>query len=440
MSKSKILIVEDEAIVAEDLKSSLEKIGYFVPAIFASGEEVLEHIEELNPDLILMDIMLTGEMNGIDIAGKLGGKYPFIYLTAHADAETLNRAKKTTPYGYIIKPFTEREIQSVIEIALYKFGMEKRLKEREAWFSTTLRSIGDAVIATDPDGKIVFMNQVAEQLTAWQEQEAIGKPLSDVFKIINDKTRQLVENPVNKVISHGKVIGIANHTILLTKDGRDVPIDDSAAPIKDENGNLLGIVLVFSDITERKKVEDKLAREKELLAVTFRSIGDAVITTDIKGNVVRLNKVAEKLTGWPQEEAAGRPLAEVFYIINEKTRTVCENPFKKVIETGRIIGLANHTALIDRHGRERSIADSASPIRDRDSNIVGVVFVFRDVTLENEITKELAKTKKLESVGMLAGGLAHDFNNLLTGILGNIELGKQYIDNKRNPSSFWKML
>jgi PAS domain S-box-containing protein len=179
---------------------------------------------------------------------------------------------------------------------------------------------------------------------------------------------------------------------------------------------------------ELDKAYRELAQEKELLSVTLNSIGDGVIATDLDGNVIMLNKISVELTGWSQKDAAGKPLTEVFHIINEKTRAICENPVEKVLETGRIIGLANHTALISKDGTERSIADSAAPIRNRNSEIIGTVLVFRDVTLENRVNAELAKTKKLESVGILAGGIAHDFNNILTGIMGNINLAKGAIN------------
>ena len=175
------------------------------------------------------------------------------------------------------------------------------------------------------------------------------------------------------------------------------------------------------------KTRRELEHEKELITVTFNSIGDGVIATDVDGKVTMLNKVSEELTGWSEREARGKPLTEVFHIINEQTRVICENPVDKVLETGRIIGLANHTALISREGIEKSIADSAAPIRNRNSEIVGTVLVFRDVTLENRVNAELAKNKKLESIGILAGGIAHDFNNILTGIMGNIDLARTKI-------------
>jgi PAS domain S-box-containing protein len=187
------------------------------------------------------------------------------------------------------------------------------------------------------------------------------------------------------------------------------------------------IALALNGIAQertRRRAEVALADEKERLAVTLRSIGDGVITTDREGRVVLLNRVAENLTGWRHDEAAGQPLREVFRIINQVTREPCEDPVSKVLASGRVVGLANHTVLVARDGSERVLADSGAPIRDRDNRIVGVVLVFRDVTREHQREAELQKVQKLESVGLLAGGIAHDFNNLLTAVLGNISLAR----------------
>ena len=170
-----------------------------------------------------------------------------------------------------------------------------------------------------------------------------------------------------------------------------------------------------------------LFEEKERAQVTLRSIGDGVITTDTEGKVVLINAIAERLTGWTQREAEGKPLTEVFYIINEKTRERCENPVDKVLREGKIVDLANHTALIARDGAERIIADSGAPIRDESGNIIGVVLVFRDATEKQKLEEEILKAGKLESVGILAGGIAHDFNNILTAITGNISLAMRDI-------------
>ncbi len=168
--------------------------------------------------------------------------------------------------------------------------------------------------------------------------------------------------------------------------------------------------------------EERLSEEKERLAVTLRSIGDGVIVTDADGRVSLLNRVAEDLTGWTTQEAAGKPFCGVFRIHHELTREPCENIVGRVMASGTVVSLANHTALVRRDGREIVIEDAAAPIRDRESQIIGVVLVFRDVTERQRLEAELRKAEKLQSLGVLAGGIAHDFNNLLTGILGNISL------------------
>ena len=182
------------------------------------------------------------------------------------------------------------------------------------------------------------------------------------------------------------------------------------------------LIIIGRDITERKEWEDSLANEKERLSVTLRSIGDGVITTDVDGKVIMLNRIAEILTGWSQQEAAGKHLEEIFNIINATSRQKCDSPFSKVISTNIITELESDTILISKDGTERIIADSGSPIRDRNSKIIGVVLVFRDVTQKRKIEDELQKIQKIESIGVLAGGLAHDFNNILTSIVGSISL------------------
>lgn len=263
MSKIKILIVEDESIVAMDIKHRAEGLGYQVIGVTPSGEEALEMVRENPPNLILMDIVLKGKIDGIETAQRIHDTYdiPVLYLTAYSDEETLKRAKITEPFGYIIKPFEDRELHSSVEIAIYKHEMDRKLKESEKWLSTTLESIGDAVIATDKEGVVIFMNPVARKVTGWDQEEVIGKTLRDVFHIINENTGIPLEDPVAKVLKRDEVIETDNPTILITKDGAMLPIDDSSAPIRDENGSVIGVALVFRDITDRKKAE----KEKEEL-------------------------------------------------------------------------------------------------------------------------------------------------------------------------------
>ncbi|MBF0506758.1 MAG: PAS domain-containing protein [Nitrospirae bacterium] len=201
----------------------------------------------------------------------------------------------------------------------------------------------------------------------------------------------------------------------------------------DEIGKMAGAFNTMVKELESERMA--LKSEKERLAVTLRSIGDGVITTDVGENIFLMNTVAENLTGWTQKEAFGRHLSDVFRIIDEKTGECRETPVDKVIKSGKTVELENHTVLIARDGTERIIADNSAPIMDRDGKIIGVVLVFRDMTEKNRLEEELLKAQKLESLGILAGGIAHDFNNLLTAILGNISLinsgGMSHDDKKK---------
>ncbi len=279
MPEARILIVEDEGIQALDMQHRLVALGYPYPAVASSAEEAIARAKEVRPDLVLMDIMLPGEIDGITAAERLRADYeiPIIYITAFADEETLTRARVTEPYGYLVKPFKERDLHISIDMALYKHKMERKIKESEKWFSTTLKSIGDAVITTDQDGTITFMNAVAEDLTGWTLKEVQGRKLVDFFNIINRDTRRPAENPVVKVLLLGSVVGLANHTLLIARNGKEIPIDDSAAPIKDDQGNVLGVILVFRNIEER----DRLDRENEMTVEFLHLINQSTGFADL---------------------------------------------------------------------------------------------------------------------------------------------------------------
>ena len=222
MFKENILIVEDNRIVAEDIKVSLNNMGYDVCAIISSGEEVAATAAKMRPALVMMDIMLKGQMNGIEAAGILKDQMhiPVVYLTAYTDEDILQRAMNTEPYGYIVKPFAEKEMKVAVEIALYKHRMDRKLKESQEWFASTLKSVGDGVIATDAKGIVVFLNPTAERLTGWQQDEAVGKPLAEIFQIVNEYTREPCDNPVQRILKEGSVVGLANHTILISRTGK----------------------------------------------------------------------------------------------------------------------------------------------------------------------------------------------------------------------------
>ncbi|PKL49461.1 MAG: hybrid sensor histidine kinase/response regulator [Candidatus Riflebacteria bacterium HGW-Riflebacteria-2] len=269
-------------------------------------------------------------------------------------------------------------------------------------------------------GRILDCNQGLSEITGYSLDELIGM---DGLLLISEKTRDLViSNIMSGYEKPYEAIG-------RRKNGEEFPIRLEAREIP-YRGKMVRTV-EFRDITSQKQAEATLAAEKERLAVTLRSIGDGVITTDTLGNVVMMNGVAENLTGWLQEDAQGQPLEKVFRIVDETTRQPCANPATRVIDSGGIIELANHTLLIARNGTTRIIADSGAPIKDANNATIGVVLVFRDMTDKQKLLDALQRTDKLEAIGVLAGGIAHDFNNLLAGIFGYIELARMAEDKEK---------
>jgi len=297
--------------------------------------------------------------------------------------------------------------------------VEEKLRESEERYRTLFEESRDAVYISSREGIFLAANQFAVDLFGYTREEIMGMDIRKIY--VNSLDREKFQQEIEQ---KGSVREYAAK--FCKKDGTEMDCLLTATVWRAKDGSILGYQGIIRDITEQKQTEKVLAEEKERLSVTLRSIGDGVICTDTAGIIVLINRVAEELTGWPEKEALGKPLAEVFHIINEKTRERCENPVERVLETGGVVGLANHTVLISRDENERVLADSGAPICGEDSAVVGVVLVFRDITEKEKIEKELQKIEKLESIGSLAGGVAHDFNNILMGILGNITLAKMY--------------
>ena len=447
------------------------------------------------------------------LVGYVAARYLFFTPTESAAFTALGEIVGLTAYGLscgLIIYFGERMHRAndeLLQLFQSTNTLENALTKEKELLATTLASIGDAVIVTDAQGHVTSVNAEAERLLGWKNSEVVQRRIDDVFRIVDERSRQPAENPVNRALREGAVVGLANHTILIARDGREIPIDDSAAPIRQGDGPVLGVALVFRDVTEQRAAQrvqarlaaivefsgdaiitknldsiiqtwnvgaerlfgytaeevigkpvtiifpndrlneedailEKLRRgqaeerfetvrvakdgrripvsvsisplkdpegnvtgastiihdvtdivaarealtlEKELLATTLASIGDGVIVTDTESRVTYLNPEAERLTGWTNSNAAGRPLSVVFRIVNEQTRHVAENPVEKALRLGTVVGLANHTALLREDGAEFLIDDSAAPIRHKDGSLFGVVMVFRDVTEQRKL-------------------------------------------------------
>lgn len=261
MTNTRILVVEDEGLIARDLCRTLNQLGYTALGPLSSGEAAVAQVATLAPQLILMDISLRGDLDGVAASQAIRALHniPVIFLTAYSDDRTIQRAQQTTPYGYLIKPFEERELYAAIETALYRHAVEAKLQRVERWLSATLTSIGDAVIAADLDGSITFLNPIAEQLTGWVQAEAAGQSIDAVFRLRGaDGAPQ--ESPVAQVLREGVTLGLPAGTLLQTRRGALIPVDDSLAPIRNAQGEITGVVVVFRDVTTQRDAEAQLER------------------------------------------------------------------------------------------------------------------------------------------------------------------------------------
>ncbi|MEO5661213.1 MAG: ATP-binding protein [Polaromonas sp.] len=258
-SKTRVLVVEDEIVVSEDLQQRLKKLGFEVVGAADTAAEAIELATATRPDVALMDIMLHGKPEGIDAAEHLRSKLdiPVIYLTAHSDPATLQKAKRTDPAGYIVKPFDNTQLQVALELAPFRHEMEHKARQVARWMTATLTSIGDAVIATNPRGEILLLNPAAEQLTGWTQNEAAGKPCSEVLQLVNKSTGQTLEDPAMGAMRHGLVVRLDPGTVLITRNGEERSVDDSASPITDEAGNMLGAVVVLVDASDRVAAQSR---------------------------------------------------------------------------------------------------------------------------------------------------------------------------------------
>jgi two-component system cell cycle sensor histidine kinase/response regulator CckA len=274
--KPSVLIVEDERIFAKDLQQTLCDMGYDPFGIASSSGEAIALVSENCPDIVLMDIRIKGPRDGIETAEILKKKFdlPVVYLTAHADEATIARAKLTEPHGYLLKPVRSAELQSSIEVSLFKHQMERRLRERERWFSTTLRSIADAVVAVDIGGKVTFMNPAAEALVGLTSAEAIGKPADEVLLLLDEPSVEAGETPLETALRVMRPTEFQESSLLNLATGAQRLIYDRAAPVIDEKLTL-GAVMVFRDITEQKKQQKRLEFADRLTSLGTMAAGTA---------------------------------------------------------------------------------------------------------------------------------------------------------------------
>lgn len=257
METTRILVVEPEGIIAADLGRRLKKLGHTVTATASGGQQALDAAERTQPDLVFIDTLLPGPLNADETARQLrkARNVPVVYMAADAESATQHDATASEPFGCVLTTFDDRELHTAIEFALYRHRIDAKLLKEERWLSTTLASIGDAVIATDRYGRVALINAVAQRLTGWAEKEAIGRPFNEVFRVVRGDSRLPIRDLIDRALTPG-FSTVLNDTLLLQpRVGADIPIDDSIAPIRDKAKCVTGVAIVFRDGTERKLAE-----------------------------------------------------------------------------------------------------------------------------------------------------------------------------------------
>ncbi len=318
-------------------------------------------------------------------------------------------------------------VVGVVSISLFD-QLRKALSqvaEQAERLRTTLASIGDGVISTDTEGRITNMNAVAESLTGWTNAGAMGQPLDTVFHIVNEDTRQPVENPAMRALREGVIVGLANHTVVVAKDGTERPIDDSAAPIQCKDGEIGGCVLVFRDVTERRRAEQLTARlldAARLVSSIVESSEDAIISKSLDGTILTWNAAAERLFGFTAEQAVGRPIT---LIIPAERRDEEEHILARIRAGERIEPFDIERRLND--GQLITVSVTISPVRDERGRVISASRIIRDITerrrMENELRQVAAELSDADRrKDEFLATLAHELRNPLAPIRNGLQI------------------
>jgi two-component system, cell cycle sensor histidine kinase and response regulator CckA len=417
MTSARVLIVEDERLVARDIQARLERLGYRPIGTTRFGDAAVAMAAEHRPDIVLMDIRLAGDMDGIAAALAIRSQLqlPVVYLTAYADEQTLARARVTEPFGYILKPFDERELSTVIEMALFKHAAERELRASERRYAVTLNSIGDAVIATDANNCVTFINPVAVALTGYAEQRAIGRPLTTIFRIVNESTREPVADPAHEALRSGRIVGLPRGTVLMASDGGEVPIDDCAAPILDDQNRIAGAVLVFHDVADQRRAAEQLRASEEKYRGIFDNAVEGIFQTTPDGRIVTANPSLARMLGYADAQ-------ELIGAVVDVSRQLYVDPDRRV-EFSRLLedhGVVSgfECEIRRKDGTHGWASLSTRVVKDADGRVLFYEGTAEEITERKRLEEQVRQAQKMEAIGQLAGGVAHDFNNLLTVING----------------------
>jgi PAS domain S-box-containing protein len=419
--QAKILVVEDELILAEDLRINLGAMGYSIPAIVVSGEEAVRIARKIKPDLVLMDIKLRGELDGVAAAAQIRAHLdvPVVYLTALSDDVTLQRAKVTEPFGYIHKPIEMGELRSTVEMALYRHRMDQKLKERQMYLEGVLSAVPDAIVTLDAEHKVVEWNPGAQRLFGYTPQEAIGWDLDnlitnpDVFDEAVGFTRTaLNRQPVGPL-----------ETVRYRQDGSPLDVILSGAPIF-VGDELVGLVSVYTDITARKRAERALQESEQQFRDLFEDLSIPCWTFDRQGTILHWNRACEELYGWTADQVVGQTMYGL--MVKDENVALTQEKIAAVFQGRSFHGVEYQDLRAD--GTLCHVLVNEYPLRDATGEVVLGICAELDITdrkrAEVALREERDKAQRyLDVAGVIIVSLDADQKVTLVNTKGCETLG-----------------
>ncbi len=406
MESSSILIVEDESIVALNMKRALSSLGYRVLGPASTGEKALSLVEIEGPDLVLLDIKLKGEMDGIQVAERIRSRHriPVVFVTAYSDDATLARAKLTEPYGYLTKAFVGRELYSTIEMALYRHKVGLKLLESEDFLSTTLNSILDAVVSIDGSGATRLVNESARTLLRLGQEDAVGRPLGELMRLSDAEGKPL--DPLDAAL-HGGV----RQCTLRCFDGREIPVECSVARTVQASGPAPGFVVVLRDVSRQIQAEATRAQ----LAAIVESSEDCILSATLDGVILSWNSGAAKMFGFEESEVKGLRLDA---LTPEHIPSAMPGIFERLSRGEAIEHF--ETARRRKDGQIIEISVKASGIKDSTGKVAAVSIIARDITARKNLDKRLFEIRNSEQARI--GRDLHDsLGQHLAGVLFRVK-------------------
>jgi PAS domain S-box-containing protein len=451
MDRKKIIIVEDEMVSAESLRKSLVNLGYEVTSIVPSGEEAVKKAAEIHPDIIFMDINLSGQMDGIEAAATLQANYdiPVIFVSNYDNEEVLQRALVTSPYQYLIKPVNKVHLRNTIEIALNRHNLERLFKKHEKWLDILLGNTADAVIITDSNGTVLLMNSAAEKLTGWKHEESIGKDYTKIFNLKNEFEDISVENPIISALQFNFTVDFSDNTYLISKNGFNKYINGYAIPInsdtdepdgvlllvreiyekntdsadgKDKKNNLNTLILertadLMKENVERKKAEKSLYTSEEKYRTIVETAQEGIWLSDYEFNTAFVNQKMAEMLGYSITELTS---TQLFDYLEKKNKELFLREIKeKSIKTQYVKELSFKC----KNGNILWAIVSTNLLFDDSGNRIGFLSMITDITERKLAEKEIVNAKlkaeessRLKSVLMM--NLNHELRTPMNGILG----------------------